>query len=184
MRTDPEEIIERLYHGHTEAMEILLAHSRAVAEKSLEIARTVPHLNPDLELIREAALLHDIGMLHTDAPVLGCRGELPYICHGVIGRGMLEKEGLEPHALVCERHVGVGLTSSDIREKGFPIPERDMLPLSVEEKIVCIADKFFSKLGDLSEKPMEEVRISIAEYGGGKLRAFDVLAALLGLAPQ
>lgn len=160
-------------------MNFLLGHSRQVARKAVEIAKRVRYLNPDVRFIEEAAMLHDIGIIKTMAPAFGCRGEAPYICHGVFGREMLEAEGLPRHALVCERHVGVGLTIEDIREKGFPLPMRDMLPESLEEKIVCFADKFFSKDGNpLEEKPLEAVRTEIARYGEDKLAVFDEWAEL------
>ena len=177
-REIPREIINRLYKDSPEARDILLAHSEAVAAKAIEVARSLPRLGPDLKFIEEAALLHDIGMIHTDAPALGCHGERPYICHGVIGRGMLEEEGLPLHALVCERHIGVGLTVEDIRAKKFPLPQREMLPLSIEEKIICFADKFFSKLGEIKEKPVGDVRKTIAGYGDSHLREFDAMLAL------
>lgn len=167
------EIIERLYSGHPEAMDILLRHSEAVATKALEVADMATHLKADRHFIHEAALLHDIGMIGTSAPVLGCDGTLPYICHGVIGRQMLEAEGLHRHALVCERHIGTGLSVADIKDNGFPLPGREMLPLSVEEKIICFADKFFSKTGPQEEKSLEDVRQSIEAYGKDKLDIFD-----------
>lgn len=182
MPVDTREIINLLYKGHDRAREILVAHSEAVARKALEIARGLPLLKPDLSFIEEAAMLHDIGMIMTKAPMLGCTGSLPYICHGVQGKKMLDAEGLPLHALVCERHIGVGLSVEDIRANRFPIPEREMLPLSVEEKIVCFADKFFSKLGDTSEKPLEKVRVTIKQYGPDKLNTFEEMARMLGVA--
>ncbi len=173
------EIIDRLYRDHPQAHAILIAHSEAVARKGRELALNVAHLNPDMDFIYEAAMLHDIGMLMTDAPMLGCTGDLPYICHGVEGAIILNKENLPRHALVCERHVGVGLTPADIRAKKFPIPDREMIPLSIEEKIVCVADKFFSKSGEIHEKPLDKVRTSISRYGQDKLAIFDDLALLL-----
>jgi len=178
MQDDPREIIHRLYHGHRKAEHILLSHSEAVSRKALEVARLVPHLEPDLKFIQEAALLHDIGMIRTSAPMLGCHGDLPYICHGVEGRQILESHGLHAHALVCERHVGVGLTVKDIKANNFPIPEYEMLPISVEEKIVCFADKFFSKIGGTREKTVQEVRSSISRYGEDKIREFDSMLSL------
>jgi uncharacterized protein len=181
---DPLEIIDRHYQGHGKARRLLLAHSALVARKALEAARIAmgrqPGLVLDLGFIEEAAMLHDIGMICTDAPALGCRGELPYICHGVLGREMLEAEGLPRHALVCERHVGVGITAREIEAKGLPLPSRDMVPLSPEEQAICFADKFFSKNGgddgppeEKLEKPLALVRQSIARYGEDKLRVFD-----------
>ncbi len=178
---NPLEIIESRYAGNSVAMNFLISHSTQVARKALEVAERVRNLGPDLRFIEEAAMLHDIGIIETRAPMFGCRGDAPYICHGVIGREMLEAEGLLRHALVCERHVGVGLTIDDIRKNSFPLPIRDMLPESLEEKIVCFADKFFSKDGDpLSEKPLDAVRDEVARYGGEKLAVFDGWAELFG----
>lgn len=162
-------------------MRFLLEHSRLVAGKALEVAGRVAHMRPDAVFIEEAAMLHDIGIIRTRAPMFGCTGQAPYICHGVIGREMLEAEGLPRHALVCERHVGVGLTAREIEGKGFPLPARDMVPVSLEEIIVCYADKFFSKNDNLfMEKPLEAVRAEIARYGEEKLALFDRWAALFG----
>ncbi|MEJ2184061.1 MAG: HDIG domain-containing protein [Nitrospirota bacterium] len=171
---DPTAIIAKYYRSSPRARRLLVDHSEAVAAKALAVARHVAHLGPDLDFLREAALLHDVGILWTRAPLLGCRGERPYVVHGVLGRELLEREGLPRHALVAERHVGVGLSAEDVRRSGLPLPERDMLPVSLEEKIVCFADKFFSKDGGSArEKPLEVVRASIARYGGEKLAVFD-----------
>jgi uncharacterized protein len=120
-------------------------------------------------------MLHDIGIFLTNEPKIGCNGDKTYICHGYLGREILEKEGFPKHALVCERHVGVGLTVKDIEEKHLPVPKRDMMPVSIEEQIICFADKFFSKDSNflLKEKPLERVRNSIAKFGEEKIRKFD-----------
>ncbi len=179
---DPEEIIRRHYAGHAEALEFLLRHSRRVAARALKVARRVEHLGPDIGFVQEAAMLHDIGIYLTDAPLLGCHGDKPYICHGYLGRELLEAEGLPRHALVCERHVGVGLTVEDIRKNNFPIPLRDMRPRSLEEEIVCYADKFYSKDGgSVKVKPLYMVRSQIARYGGDKLAIFDGWLEKFGL---
>jgi uncharacterized protein len=120
-------------------------------------------------------MLHDIGIFLTYEPKIGCHGDKPYICHGYLGREILEREGLPLHALVCERHIGVGISLIEINKKKLPIPKRDMIPVSLEEKIVCFADKFFSKDTGflLREKTIEKVRKNIAQYGDEKLRQFD-----------
>lgn len=104
---DPIKIIQKFYKIDSKAYNLLVPHSEAVARKALETARKVPHLNPDLKFIEEAAMLHDIGIFLTNDPGLGCFGDKPYICHGYLGRELLEKEGFPKHALVCERHVGI-----------------------------------------------------------------------------
>lgn len=172
-------IIDKYYAGQPELRELLLTHSRAVAEKALECARRVPQA--DRTFVEEAAMLHDIGILHCNAPDILCRGTQPYICHGVEGRIMLESEGLPRHALVCERHTGAGLTVADILNQHLPLPQRDMVPISLEERLVCYADKFFSKSGDpRREKSIEEVRRSMARHGADTLARFDALHALFG----
>ena len=168
-------LISKYYEPGSLAFNSLIGHSRAVAQKALEVAEQLNNLNPDRVFIEEAALLHDIGMFWTNAPDIGCYGDKPYICHGYLGRELLEKEGLPAHALVCERHVVVGISIADIDRHRLPIPRRDMLPLTLEEKIICFADKFFSKKGDAlaEEKQLEEVKRSIARYGADKLEMFD-----------
>lgn len=178
---EPLEIIDRYYEDDGEARDFLISHASMVAEKAADAAHRVPHLKPDTDFVREAALLHDIGIYLTNAPGLGCTGDVPYICHGYLGRGILENEGLPRHALVAERHVGVGLTVEDIDKNAFPIPVRDMTPQSIEEIIVCFSDKFFSKFGDpLEEKPVDEVREFIVKFGDEKLKIFDKWLQMFG----
>lgn len=173
-------IIGKYYQPGSLSHEVLVAHGEAVADKARAIALSMPAHAPDVDFIVEAALLHDIGMFLTRAPGLGCHGDRDYICHGYLGRELLEKEGLPRHALVCERHVGVGLTADEIVKHNLPVPRREMLPISLEEKIICYADKFFSKSrGALRrEKTVEEVRAEISRYGPEQLERFEALHQL------
>jgi uncharacterized protein len=158
------------------ALAIILEHSRNVARKALQIAAGSPcAAELDTAFIVEAALLHDIGVSRTDAPGLHCHGSEPYIRHGILGREILEKEGLPRHALVCERHIGVGLTVADIRNQNLPLPLRDMLPSTPEERVVAAADLFYSKKKNaLSvEKSVEQIRRDLAKFGGEKVAVFE-----------
>ncbi len=178
----PEDILKRYYSPESRAFHVIIHHSRMVREKALDIARRVKHLHPDPLFIREAAMLHDIGMFLTRAPQIGCYGNCPYICHGYLGREILEKEGFPEHALICERHVGVGITVRDIEEKSLPLPKRDMVPITIEEQIICFADKFFSKVSDslLKERTLESIRERIARFGVEKLERFDEWVKMFG----
>lgn len=169
---DPLGIINHYYRPGSELAGRLIAHSQAVRDKALAVAQRCAVMAPDLELISEAAMLHDIGILKTDARRIGCNGGLPYIRHGVEGRKMLERHGLAAHALVCERHVGVGLSSDDIRRQRLPLPVRDMCPVSLEEIIICYADNFFSKTNGIREKSAEAVCAELASYGPDKVERF------------
>jgi uncharacterized protein len=175
-------IIIKYYEPGSRAFNLLTGHSRAVAQKALAVAERLDSLNPDRVFIEEATMLHDIGIFGTNVPAIGCYGDRPYICHGYLGREILEREGLPVHALVCERHVGVGISIADIDRNRLPIPRRDMLPLTLEEKIICFADKFFSKKRDTlgQEKPLDEVRRAIEKYGPEKLERFEEMLRLFG----
>ncbi len=174
MPVNPFELINEFYTPGTMLHRILAAHSRAVACLSLRISERLSHLNPDKQFIEEAAMLHDIGIFLTDAPAIGCTGRHPYICHGWLGRMLLEERGLNRHALVCERHVGTGFSAEEIRLDKLPLPERDMIPESLEEKIICYADKFFSKKGHRCSEPLEfdQVVENLSRYGKEKQGRF------------
>jgi uncharacterized protein len=171
---NPVEIINAHYKHGSKAHDILVRHGGVVARKAVAVARRVRHLNPDIEFIREAAMLHDIGIFLTRAPDLGCFGEYPYVCHGYLGRELLEKQNMPKHALVCERHVGVGITAEEIRRRRLPLPQRDMIPVSIEEQIICYSDKFFSKkwLKTEKEESVKEVLRSLKPYGRDRVVVF------------
>ena len=173
---DPIEIIAKFYDRNSKTFEILVAHGEQVAEKAIRAAKNVSHLQPNLEFINNAAMLHDIGIMHTDSPGFDCHGKYPYICHGFLGREMLEGSGLSEYGPICERHVGVGISCDDIRNFKLPLPERDMLPISIEEQTICYADKFFSKNGSgqnqNGEKPVEQIIQSLTQYGRDKVDRF------------
>ena len=96
-------------------------------------------------------MLHDIGILRCDAPGIFCHGTEPYIMHGRIGADMLRQEGYERHARVAERHTGTGLPGYE--------------PETLEEQIICYADKFYSKSSPDHEKTVEEACRSLRKFG-------------------
>jgi len=170
----PVDILREFYDPSPKTFEMLLAHGRAVAAKALAIANSLPALGLDTPFIKEAALLHDVGIFLTHTPNLGCTGVHPYVSHGYLGRELLEKKGLFCHALVCERHVGVGISAAEIDREKLPLPKRDMRPVSIEEEIICYADKFFSKSdgGNGKEKTVEAILRELAPYGLDKTDRF------------
>ncbi|MFH0724882.1 MAG: HD domain-containing protein [Pseudomonadota bacterium] len=170
----PVDILREFYDPSSFTFKMLLIHGRAVAAKALAIANSLPALTPDTAFIEEAALLHDIGIFLTHTPGLGCTGVHPYVCHGYLGRKLLERKGLFRHALVCERHVGVGISAADIDGMHLPLPRRDMRPVTIEEEIICYADKFFSKseTSNGKEKSTAEILAGLAPYGRDKVNQF------------
>ena len=165
-------IIDKYYTDNPPLRDLLLLHSRLVANKALAIVDSHPELGADRVFIEEAAMLHDIGIFLTDAAPIHCFGKDHYICHGYLGAELLRKEGLPRHALVAERHTGTGLTLKQILDRDLPVPHRDMIPVSIEEKIICFADKFFSKTRPEEEKTVQQAVRSLEKFGAEGVETF------------
>jgi uncharacterized protein len=168
-------LLKKYFAENRTAFEIVQEHSMMVASKALTIARDLSNPAIDLRFVEEAALLHDIGVSLIHSPRIDCHGSSPYICHGILGREILESEGLPSHALVCERHIGVGIGVKDIVQQQLPLPKRDMIPITLEEKIICFADLFYSKKpGRLrTEKSLDDIRSNLRKHGIHKVEIFD-----------
>ncbi|MCM1451380.1 MAG: HDIG domain-containing protein [Clostridium sp.] len=179
---DYQQIIDKYYPASEPALrETLIKHSAQVAGLALEIAKA-KRLKLDPEQIKAAAMLHDIGIFLTDAPGINCLGKEPYIRHGILGAELLRKEGApEWAARVAERHTGAGLDAQEIIDQRLPLPAKDYLPETLLERLICYADKFYSKSGDMQRKPYEKVRASMARFGSRTLARFDALYGEFGL---
>ena len=194
---DYKAIIDYYYDGNengngnenTKAKEILLIHSRQVAEKAVSIVDAHPEWKLDRDFVYAAAMLHDIGIIRCDAPGIHCHGTEPYIRHGVIGatlltslgrdltaadpksplkgfcppqtgepKGVIRPLNLEGLSRVCARHTGTGLPGLE--------------PETLEEQIICYADKFFSKTKLDKEKTFDEACRSLMKFGEKGVRKF------------
>lgn len=162
---DYSAIIDQYYPQGSKARDILLTHSECVARKALQIVDKHPELKLDRNFIQEAAMLHDIGIVKCDAPGIQCFGTEPYIKHGIIGADMLRAAGYPKHARVCERHTGAGIALQDIIEQHLPLPHQDFLPESMEEQVICYADKFYSKTHLDRVRTPEQALKSIERFG-------------------
>lgn len=169
---DTLSIIDR-YVTSAELRIILQTHSRQVADMAVDICRRHIELGADETFICEAAMLHDIGIVRCDAPGIQCFGSEPYIRHGLCGSEILMNEGLPRHARVAERHTGTGITIDDIRKQGLPLPLRDYSPETIEEQIICYADKFFSKTKLGITKSYEQAQRSLARFGDESIARFN-----------
>ena len=165
----PEEIIHRYCEGNPALEDILLKHSSDVAKRALKIADKHPEFNIDKQFLYDAAMLHDIGIIYVDAPSISCFGTEPYIKHGLLGGEILRKEGFPAHARVAERHTGTGLTRENILQQSLPLPPADYVPETLEEQIICYADKFYSKTRLEEEKTYESALSSLRKFRVKKL---------------
>ena len=134
----------------------------------------------DRQFVEEAAMLHDIGIIYCRAPKIFCVGEHQYIEHGYLGAELLRREGYPRHALVAERHTGSGITMDQVIREDLPIPVQDYLPVSLEERIICYADKFYSKSHLGEEVALSKIRHNIWKYGHDAILRWERLVAEMG----
>ena len=143
-------IIDKYYPAGT-LRDLLVKHSRLVADRCLTICDRHPELGLDRLFLEEAAMLHDIGVRWCSALTIHCHGTEPYLRHGAIGGELLRREGWERHARVAERHTGTGLPG--------------MEPETLEEQVVCYADKFYSKSRPDRVLTVAEAAQSLERFG-------------------
>jgi uncharacterized protein len=155
---DYQAIIDKYYPADDELRRVLLKHSRQVADRCLQIVRKHPELPVDVQFVEEAAMLHDIGIYQCNAPSIHCHGTEPYIKHGPIGGELLRLEGFPCHARVAERHTGTGLPGYE--------------PETLEEQIICYADKFYSKSSPDHVRTVLETAQSLEKFGAEGVRIF------------
>ena len=175
-------VIDKYFPEGSDRRYYLLEHSLAVANASKKIANNCSNLDVDIDLLYASALLHDIGICKTNSPNLGCFGDAPYLSHGFLGREILKSEGLENIAPVCERHIGVGISSEEIISNNLALPHRDMQPQTIEEEIVCYADKFFSKSQKKLDKPksLDRIEKSLSKYTKSHWQKFELMMEKFG----
>ena len=134
--------------GRGEALGILrdAGCSRGVVSHCLNVAGLAARIGGelvdagfelDLALVEAGALLHDLGRSVTHG-----------IGHGALGGELARGLGL-PLAVVriIERHVGAGIPADEAEELGLPVGV--YVPESLEEKLVCYADKLAEGRGEV-----------------------------------
>ena len=173
------------YYGHTpELRHILVTHSEQVRDRALAILDAHPAWETtgnergetvNRTFLAEAAMLHDIGIIFCDAPKIYCFGTHKYIEHGYLGAELLRREGLPEHALVAERHTGSGITHDQVLREDLPIPVQDYLPISLAERIICYADKFYSKSHLGEEVALSKIRHNMWKYGHDAILRWEQL---------
>lgn len=83
----------------------------------------------DVKAVVAGAMLHDIGRSQTQA-----------VKHGAEGAGVAEKEGVDVKVVeMVRRHVGAGISPEEAKTLG--LPDLNYVPHTLEERIVCFADK-------------------------------------------
>jgi len=175
MDCDYQRLIDKYYPAASALRDIYLTHCRSVSHEATDIADRL-RLPLDKEMIEGAAMTHDIGIFATNAPGIECHGTEPYICHGVIGAHLLRNEGApEEWVGVAQRHTGSGLTQEEIASQRLPLPPGCYMPQTLLERLICYADKFYSKSSSPQRKSLCQVRKSMARFGQESLDRFNAL---------
>lgn len=140
---DEAKLLHKKYAPSKAAFDSVWGHSQIVRRIALQVVAR--HHLIDKDLVSTGALLHDIGVyeLYEGDELSESRA---YITHGLLGYKLLRAEGLDE--AICRfalLHTGVGITTEDIKNQKLPLPLRDYLAETDEERIVMYADKFHSK---------------------------------------
>jgi uncharacterized protein (TIGR00295 family) len=121
-------------HAKYGSNERIVEHCRTVARVSETLSQTLADkkVAVDRRAVLAGALLHDIG-----------RNKTQTVEHGYIGAGILEAEGVDGIVVeIVRRHVGAGISAEEAASLGFP--KGDYIPRTLEQKVVCFADKMVS----------------------------------------
>ncbi|VVB52783.1 HD domain protein [uncultured archaeon] len=127
----------------------VIEHCRAVADFAKKIAINIREnathngqpVQIDIDAVFLGALLHDIGRSKTHG-----------IDHAVTGAKIALENGLDEKLVkIIERHIGAGIPKEEA--KGLGLPEKDYVPITIEEKIVAHADNliFGKEVGTMDE---------------------------------
>jgi uncharacterized protein (TIGR00295 family) len=104
-------------------------HCFAVSSLAVHLSNIFTSRYPiNIEFIRTASLLHDIGRFKTHDPIL----------HGVEGYKLLAELGYADEAFICASHILYGLNSIEAEKYG--LPRNDFIPISFEERLIPLVD--------------------------------------------
>ncbi|MGQ9718435.1 MAG: HDIG domain-containing metalloprotein [Nitrososphaerales archaeon] len=158
--------------------EALIKHSMAVSEVSIILALALRGRGYDIdpELVKIGGLLHDIGRAKTHS-----------VRHGYLGGRLLRRMGVDGRiARIAERHVGGGISKREAER--LKLPQREYVPETLEEKVVCFADKIVEMDCVIPlEKTLEKFREELGNDSGsvkGLIELRDELTRLLDRDPE
>jgi len=131
----PNEKVERLVFGHCQIVTEIAEWCSDNIQEAVNI-----------ELLKTAALLHDIGTYVLYDENGTCVNKRLYPQHAILGAKIVADEGIDPEVVsLIETHILLGLSKEEIIEKPWPLPARDYIPTTIEGRLLCYADRFHSK---------------------------------------
>jgi uncharacterized protein len=118
-------------HRKYGSRDVIVEHCRTVARVANVLAEEFERrgVAVDSRIVSAGALLHDIGRSRTQT-----------VRHGLEGSEIVEKEGVDRKVVeIVKKHVGAGISPEEAKLLG--LPEDDYIPRTLEERVVCFADK-------------------------------------------
>ncbi len=154
---DPDECLEILSSAGCSS--VVIKHSRAVYDLGMDMVRRSEEAacnavnDVDIAMLSAGLLLHDLGRSRTHS-----------IRHAVIGAELAERIGLHPDIVTMIRnHIGGGLPAAEAVELG--LPDVDLIPITLEEKIVSHADTL---VGNLRRRSLDKAVEKLEKEGAKK----------------
>lgn len=147
-------------HRKYGSSQIIIEHCQTVTKVAKVLAEEFARKGHDVDIhaVVAAAMLHDIG-----------RSKSHTIRHGVEGSEIVEREGADKKVVeIVRKHVGAGIAPEESTRLG--LPDLDYIPRTLEERIVCFADKMVDRN---KVRPFEEEvrRFRIKSHDVGRLLA-------------
>jgi uncharacterized protein len=174
----PEKEAVRFLEEYTgKNFKIILNHSRLVKKISVRIANQIKNKGHkvDIHFIKSASLLHDIGRNRCPPS-----SRINSHFHGIAGAEILRMYRLERYARVCERHLGAGIGRKEAKKLKFP--KRVYVPTTIEEKIICYADKLASGNKTIKiESSIERFNNEIGKEAGSRIKKLHNYLVSMGM---
>ena len=144
---------------------VVIRHVCVVNTVAMAIARCC---GADADLVNAASLLHDIGRSRTHG--------ITHVWESVL---IARERGLPEDLVLCiGRHIASGFTAEEARELG--LPDGDYMPVTLEDKVVSLADNLVS---DRSIKTLAQAaeRMRSKGFEMSAIRMLDIARELEAL---
>ena len=164
-------LIDKYYADNPRLRELLWIHSRQVADRCLKIAALHPELDLDKAFWKKQLCYMISAFCIPTLPVFYVRETHLIFATVISGRRCCVRKGFRPCQGVRASYRR-GAFTEEVAAQGLPIPVQDYYPETLEEQLICYADKFYSKSHPDREKTPEQALKSVSRYGEDGARRF------------
>jgi len=138
--------LHKKYASSDRAFELVYTHCEIVCRIALDTAKR-NNLSVDIEILKTAAMLHDIGTYALYIDELDTFQKAGYMQHALLGAALLQEEGLPDSVTsAVKTHILMGLSAEEVKKhRDGRHPYIDLTAKSIEAELLCYADRFHSK---------------------------------------